>query len=159
MVLVCGQVFFTPGIFFLEVGWEALVFGHFSPSPVYRLLTFPFILTCVCCPSSTCRFKLSKTDTCPISPYPKSLGVVVKAKEFGSVRCRILNGSKDSFPQIFQMLFQAQSYTLSAPLFGGTLGPAEDRTVLGCIPRICRALSYQAWAIALLGSDLRIPHG
>ena len=68
------------------------------PSPFYRSLTFPFISACVHYPSSTCRFKLSKTDTCPISPYPKSLGVVVKAKEFGSVRCRVLNGSKDSFP-------------------------------------------------------------
>ena len=68
------------------------------PSPFYRSLTFPFISTCVCCPSSTCRFKLSKTDTCPISPYSKSLGVVVKAKECGSVRFRTLNGSKDSFP-------------------------------------------------------------
>ena len=68
------------------------------PSPLYRLLTFPFILARVHCPSTTCRVKSSKTDTCPISPYPKSLGVVVKAKEFGSVRCRVLNGSKDSFP-------------------------------------------------------------
>ena len=68
------------------------------PSLLSRLLIFLFILACVRCPSSTCRFKFSKTDTCPISPYPKSLGVVVKAKEFGSVRCRVLNGSKDSFP-------------------------------------------------------------
>ena len=71
------------------------------PSHFYRLLTFPFILARVHCPSTTCRVKSSKTDTCPISPYPKSLGVVVKAKEFGSVRCRALNGSKGSFPQIF----------------------------------------------------------
>ena len=66
-----------------------------------RLLTFPFILACVRCPSSTCRTNLSKTDTCPISLYPKSLGVVVKAEEYGSVRCRVLNGSKGSFPWIF----------------------------------------------------------
>ena len=44
------------------------------PSLLYRLLTFPFIPACVHCPLSTCRFKLSKTDTCPISPYSKSLG-------------------------------------------------------------------------------------
>ena len=68
------------------------------PSPLYKSLTLPFISACACCPSSTCRFKLSKIDTCPISSYPKSLGVVVKAKKFGSVRCRVLNGSKDSFP-------------------------------------------------------------
>ena len=71
------------------------------PSPFSRLLIFPFILACFHCPSSTYRVNLSKTDTCPISPYPKSLGVVVKTEEYGSVRCRILNGSKDSFPWIF----------------------------------------------------------
>ena len=63
-----------------------------------------------------------RLDTCPISLYPKSLGVVVKAKEYGSVKCRVLNGSKGSFPQIFQIFFQAQSYTVFAPLSGGTLG-------------------------------------
>ena len=71
------------------------------PNPFYKSLTFPFIPACVHYPSSTCRFKLSKTDTCPISPYSKSLGMVVKAEEYGSVRCRVLNGSKDSFPLIF----------------------------------------------------------
>ena len=71
------------------------------PSPLSRLLTFPFVLACIRCPSSTCRVNFSKTDTCPISLYPKSLGVVVKAEEYGSVRCRVLNGSKGSFPWIF----------------------------------------------------------
>ena len=73
------------------------------PSPFFRLLIFPFIFASVHCPSSTYRVSLSKTDTCPISPYPKSLGVVVKAKECGSVRFRVLNGSngsKGSFPWI-----------------------------------------------------------
>ena len=71
------------------------------PSPLYRLLTFPFILARVHCPSSTRRIKLSKIDICPISPYSKSLGVVVKAKGCSSVRCRALNGSKGSFSRIF----------------------------------------------------------
>ena len=86
------------------------------PSLFSRLLTFPFILACVHCPSSTCRVNLSKTDTCPISPYPKSLGVVVKAEECGSVRCRVLNGSKGSFPWIFWIFFQAGPMPL-LPLF------------------------------------------
>ena len=77
--------------------WFLVIF----PSPVYRLLIFPFILARVHCPSSTCRVKPSKIDTCPINPYSKSLGVVVKSKECGSVRCRALNGSKGSFSQIF----------------------------------------------------------
>ena len=51
-----------------------LWFFAIFPSLFSRLLTFPFILACVHCPSSTCRVKSSKTDTCPISPYPKSLG-------------------------------------------------------------------------------------
>ena len=44
---------------------------------------------------------LSRTDTCLISPYLEWLGVVVKAEEYGSVRCRVLNGSKGSFPFVF----------------------------------------------------------
>ena len=77
--------------------WFLAIFSQ----PFSRLLTFPFILACTRCPSSTCRVNLSKTDTCPISLYPKSLGVVVKAEEYGSVRCRVLNGNKGSFPWIF----------------------------------------------------------
>ena len=68
------------------------------PSLLSRSFTFPFILVSVHCPSSTCWVNLSKTDTCPISQYPKSLGVVVKAKECGSVRCKVLNGCKVAFP-------------------------------------------------------------
>ena len=30
VVFMRGSVFFTSGIFLLQVGWEALVFGHFS---------------------------------------------------------------------------------------------------------------------------------
>ena len=84
-----------------------LWFFAIFPNLFSRLLTFPFILAFVHCPSSTCRVKLSKTDTCLISPYSKSLGVVVKAKECGSVSCRALNGSKGSFPLIFWIFFQS----------------------------------------------------
>ena len=73
--------------------WFLTIFS----SLFFRLLTFPFILAQVRYPSSTCRIDFSKTDTCPISPYPEWLGVVVKAEEYGSVRCRVLNGSKGSF--------------------------------------------------------------
>ena len=71
------------------------------PSPLSGFLPFPFILICVPYPSSTCRIDFSQTDTCPISPYPEWLGVVVKAEEYGSIRCRVLNGSKGSFPWSF----------------------------------------------------------
>ena len=125
MMFIHGSVFFTPGVFLLEVGWEVLVFGHFS-QPLSRLLIFPFILTCVHCPSSTYRVNLSKTDTCPISPYPKSLGVVVKAEEYGSVRCRALNGNKGSFPRIFLDLLSSLVLYRFYPSFRWDFGFTED---------------------------------
>ena len=66
------------------------------PSLFPRLLVPSFILACTSYPSSTCRIDFSKTETCPISPYPKWLGVVVKVEKYGSVRCRVLNYSNDS---------------------------------------------------------------
>ena len=73
-------------------------FWPFFIAPPPGLLVPLFILACIPYPSSTCRIDFSKTDTCPISPYPEWLGVVVKAGEYGSVRCRVFNGSKSSFP-------------------------------------------------------------
>ena len=80
-------------LFFLEVGW----------SPFPDSLTFSFILACVRYPSSTCRVNLYKTDICPINLIPELLGMVDKAEEFGSVRCRVLSGkgSKGNFSKIF----------------------------------------------------------
>ena len=69
---------------------ERLWFLAFFPSPPLGLLVPLFILVCIPYPSSTCRIDFSKTDTCPISPYPKWLGVVVKVEEHGFVRCRML---------------------------------------------------------------------
>ena len=80
-----GSGVFTSGVIFLQWDWI----------PPFRLHIFSFILAFVHFPSSSCRVDLSKTDTCPISPRPKSLGVVDKAKEYGSVRCKALYG-KDS---------------------------------------------------------------
>ena len=81
------------------------------PNPLSGLFTFPFILACVPYPSSTCRIDFSKTDTCPISPYSEWLGVVVKVGEYGSVRCRVLNGSKGSFP--WSLHFSAYPFLLA----------------------------------------------
>ena len=94
MMCICCSDVFTHGVFFLEVGWEA---------PPSDLLTFSFILACVRCPSSTCRVNLYKTDICPINLIPELLGMVDKAEEYGSVRCRVLSrkGSKGNFPKIF----------------------------------------------------------
>ena len=72
-------------------------------APFPDSLTFSLILACVCCPSSTRRVNFYKTDICPISLIPELLGMVDKAEEYGSVRCRVLSGegSKDNFPKIF----------------------------------------------------------
>ena len=36
VVFIHGSVIFALGIFLLEAGWEALVFGHFSQPPLWR---------------------------------------------------------------------------------------------------------------------------
>ena len=93
------------------------------PSPFFRLLIFPFIFASVHCLSSTYRVNSSKVDICPISLYSKSLGVVVKAKECGSVRFRVLNGSKGSFLWIFlDLSSKFQPYAVFTLLSSGTLG-------------------------------------
>ena len=73
------------------------------PSHSPGLLVPLFILVCIPYLSSTCRIDFSKIDTCPISPYPKWLGVVVKVEEHGSVRCRMLYCSSGS---LLLMLFR-----------------------------------------------------
>ena len=42
------------------------------------------------------QVQLYRVGTCPISPYPKWLDVVVKAEKHGSVRCRVLDYSNGS---------------------------------------------------------------
>ena len=70
----------------------------FFPSPFFGLLTFPFILACTPHPTSTCRFGFPGLILVPSAHTQSGLGVVVKAKEYGPVRCRVFNGSNDSFP-------------------------------------------------------------
>ena len=102
MVCVHSSGVFLLGVFFPEGGMGAPGFCLFFPPPS-RLLTFSFILADARCPSSTCRVNLSKTDICPVSLIPKSLGVVDKAEESGSAGCIVLSGkgNKGSFPEIF----------------------------------------------------------
>ena len=70
----------------------------FSWDPLPDSLTSSFILTCIRCPSSTCRVSLYRTDIGPISPIPKLLGMADKAEGYGSVRDRALNDNESSFP-------------------------------------------------------------
>ena len=67
-----------------------------SQSPSFWIASFSFY-TSLYPPSSVhVQVQLSKVDTCPISPYPKWLGVVVKAEKHYSIRHRVLNCSNDS---------------------------------------------------------------
>ena len=131
------------------------------PSPLFGTLTFPFILACVSYPSSTCRIDFSTTDTCPISPYPEWLGVVVKAEECGSVRCRVLNGSKGSFPWSF--ILSSAPFSIGLDIF--RFFPSYSYTVFALpfsetsdMPRMCPKTIlysyYRAWAMTFLGSGL-----
>ena len=132
-------------------------FLAFFPSLFPGLLASPFILACIPYPTFTCRFDFFRTDICPISSYSKWLGVVVKAEEHGSVRCRVFNGSNGSFPfvlgrhtvqrsfiyqhryfRFFPKLFLYRSY----PFFQEDLGNAEDRIILGYISRLLGLLLY-----------------
>ena len=81
MVCIHCQDILTPEVFLLEVRWDAPLF---LASLLYYF-TLSFILSHVCCPSSTCRVNLSKTDICPVSLITESLGVVDKAEESGFV--------------------------------------------------------------------------
>ena len=113
-----------PGSLSPKGGLGGSGFWPFFPAPSPGLLVPPFILACIHYLSSTCRIDFSKTDTCPISPYPKWLEMVVKVEEHGSVRCRMLYCSSGSlllvlFPHCDHFSFQ------------GHLWHAEQELVLG----------------------------
>ena len=121
------------------------------------LLTSPIILTFTPPANVHVQVRLSRIDTCPISPYPKWLGVVVKAEEHGPVRCRVFNGSNDSFPfvlcrhtvqgsffyqrryfRFFPKLFLYRPY----PFFQVGLGDTEDKVILSYVSRLLGILLY-----------------
>ena len=133
------------------------------PSRLLDCPTFPFILACVPYPSSTCRINFSKTDTCPISPYPEWLGVVVKAGEYGSVRYRVLNGSKGSFPWSFTLssipfsigtdildFFQVVSIPF-LPFLPRRLWTSRGLNRPRLYPNAMLYLHYSVWVITFLG--------
>ena len=122
MMCMCCSCVFTHGVF--------LSGGRIGAPPLPDSLTSSFILACVRCPSSTCRVNFYKTDICPISPIPELLGIVDKAEEYDSVRCRVLSGkgSKDNFPQdildLLTILFLSLFFT---PPLNGALGLLRTR--------------------------------
>ena len=80
---------------------ESLFWRWNGPSLIYLLSSF--ILVCVNSPSSMCRVNFYKTDICPISLIPELLGMIDKAEEYGSARCKVLSGKghKGNFSKIF----------------------------------------------------------
>ena len=84
---------FLFSLFIGHHGWE----DGLSP-PLSHCLSYPFIRGFILSPASTYKLTFLGLKTCPVSPYLEWLGVVIKAKEHGSVRCRVLNGSNSSFP-------------------------------------------------------------
>ena len=140
----------------MEAVWEALVLGLFSQPPLW-IACFSFYISLYPLSYVHVQVRLSRTDTCPINPYPKWLGVVVKAEEHGSVKCRVFNGSNGSFP------FVSGRYTIQRPFpyqhryfrlflklflyrfclfFQGDHGCAEDRIVLGYVPGLLGLLLH-----------------
>ena len=99
----------------------------------------------------------SKTDTCPISPYLKWLGVVAKTEEYGPVRCRVFNGSNDSFPFVLgrhtvqgSFFYQRRYFRFfpklflyrPCPFFQVGLRDAKDKVILGYVSRLLGLLLY-----------------
>ena len=76
--------------------------------PVWSSILYYFL------PISTVHMQIQiyGADTCPISPSPKSLGVVVKARKQGSVSCRTLNALTAAFSQIFSCLSLSFSFLI-----------------------------------------------
>ena len=125
--------------------------GRVVLPPFSHCLSYPFIRAFTLLPVSTCKLNFLGLKTCPISPYLEWLGVVVKAEEHGSVRCRVLNDSNGNFPfvlgrYIIQRLllywhryfrfFPKLFLYCFCPFFQGDLGYAEDRIILGYVSRL-----------------------
>ena len=123
----------------------------FFPPPLSDCFLFLFILACIFYPMSTCRIDFPGLILVP-SAHTQSgwgwLGVVVKAEEHDSIRCKVFNGSNDSFPFVFgrytiqcPFSYQPRYFRLfpklflyrSCPFFQGDLRYVEDRIVLGYI--------------------------
>ena len=74
-----------------------------SPSPFVFALS-PILYCLPSISTAHVQIQIYGADTCPISPSPKSLGVIVKAEKQGSVSCRTLNAIVAAFSQIFPCL-------------------------------------------------------
>ena len=64
----------------MEVGWEALVLGHFSQPLPSGLLASLFILACIPYPTSTCRFDFLGLILVPSAHTQNGWGWLLKLK-------------------------------------------------------------------------------
>ena len=100
---------------------------------------------------STCKFLLSRVQTCHVNPYLEWLRVVGKVKwhglEYGLVRCRILYYDVGSF-------LPCPAPVQSLPFPSGVLRGAEHKIVLGHVLVPFLGFHYAFSAITLLGSGL-----
>ena len=137
---------FLFSLFLGHHGWE----DGLSPFSSH-CLSYHFIRAFILLPASMYKLNFLGLKTCPVSPYLEWLGVVVKTEEYGSIRCRVLNGSNSSF------LFVLGRYTIQRLLlywhryfkfflklflyrfchfFQGDLEYTKDRIILGCVSRL-----------------------
>ena len=126
-------------------------------SPFPRIAYFSFYTSLYPLSNVHVWVRFSRTDTCPISPYPKWLGVVVKVEKYCSVWRRVFNCSNGNLSfvlcrhiaqgsflyqrgcvQFFLKLFLYRS----CPFFQGDFGCAEDRIVLGYVSGLLEFLLH-----------------
>ena len=77
---------------FVQACPKSLLSPPFISLYLYYFLLFPTVHV---------QIQVDSDDVCPISPFPKSLGVVVKIEKQGSVSYKALNVIVTAFPQIF----------------------------------------------------------
>ena len=138
------------------------------PPSLYELLLFPFYTSIYPSSNAHVQVQLSRADTCPISLYPKWLGVVVKAAKHCSVRRRVFNCSNGSLSfvlcryivqgsflhqcggvQLFLKLFLYRTCPFFQERFGMPRTESSSAISLGHLDFHCMSS-----AMSLLGSGL-----
>ena len=120
-------------------------------------------------PSSTCRIDIPRLILVPSAHTRSGWGWLKKAGEYGSVRCRVLNGSKGSFPRLFTLssipfsigtdildFFPSCFYTIFA-LLPRRLWTGRGLNCPRLYPNAILYLHYSVWAMTFLGLGLWAP--
>ena len=158
---------FARGVFLLETVWEALVLGLFSQSLSWTAY-FSFYSSFHSPPNVHVQVQLSRTDTCPISPYPEWLGVVVKLKSIVLSNAEYLMAVMAVFLLSFVAILSRAPLSIDADLFSSSQNCSyvvlviSFRNALGMPRTESSSAMYQSYldfhcvssAIPLLGSGL-----